>query len=255
MEKLKTQPNAFPESFPSLRLRVGLSFVVFVACFCVLQWQLQQARANKAKAEADVAVWTVQQELPSGEALSRKSFEKVWRPASSVDPDVVKSDLDSALEGMTLRSRLVPGAILLQRDLQEEQLQAHLATQVERGLRLYRLSDQSNPFGWSLKDGDSVDVFLETQGQVQLLVESVKVVREELTSFVRRKDRCGAGVQLALNIDALATVLAAEGKGDLRLALRNPDDTEPLSWVKVPKKSAPVKRRAQVTKSRIEHVR
>jgi Flp pilus assembly protein CpaB len=207
------------------------------------------------------AVLIVRGDVALGAALTDQNLGEVLVPSRYLDRRRILAQDKAKVLGVAVDEALQMGDGLLWSDLRDGSAHQRLAAKVPVGQRAYNLPPRTNPLGSMLQAGDRVDVLLERHQTSELVLERVLVlsVGGSLESSAPRPDKKGVasntGVTVSVAPDQAAALLAAEGKGALRLVLRNPaDEAERLPHLEaISPRSAVVK--ASNDAREIEHVR
>lgn len=237
---------------------------VAVAAFLIgmTGFYLYTARLEREARGGDpTAVLIVRSDVPRGSVVSDEHLAPVLVPSRYLDRRRVLAQDKSKVVGVVVERALQVGDGLLWTDLRDGNAHQSLAATVPVGQRAYNLPPRTNPLGNMLQAGDRVDVLLERHQTSELVLERVLVLMvgssfdppatgTEKKGFVK-----DTGVTVSVAPDQAALLLAAEGKGELRLVLRNPAD-EAQRLLHLEPTAEPVKagnRDAQTQE--IEHVR
>ena len=215
---------------------------------------------REARGGEPTAVLIVRGDVARGTPLADQHLGQVLIPSRYVDRRRILAQDRPKVLGVAVEQMLQVGDGLLWSDLRDGAAHQSLAATVPVGQRAYHLPPRTNPLGDMLQAGDRVDVLLERHQTTELVLEHVLVliVGSSFEPVEARPEKKGlardTGVTVSVTPDQAAALLAAEGKGALRLVLRNPaDEAERLPrFEAVP--ARPVLGKVDETRE-IEHVR
>lgn len=198
-------------------------------------------------------------DVAPGQELAQGDVAEVLVPERHLDARRVPARDKGKVLGVAVENQLRIGDGLLWSDLRDGSAHQSLAAIVPRGQRAYSLPAKANPLGDLLQAGDRVDVLLERGGASELVLERVAVlvvgsslVKEEADSSkrTRQKER---GVIVSIAPEEAGVLLAAEGRGDLKLVLRHAEDLGQRAVDRNPSTEPGALR--PVDRKEIEHVR
>lgn len=226
-----------------------------------------QTYARKVKEEASGGeprqVLVVTRDLKLGASLTKDCLGVVTIPSDYLDPRRILEKEKPHLIGVQINQSLRAGDGIVWSDISDGAAHKHLAALVSPGMRAYSIEGEANPLGGLLRVGDHVDVLLESRGEARLLLERVLVLA--VGGQMNRVDdgepvpMRASGVTLSVTSPQAEDLLLAERAGELRLALRNPDDlrkqTREEGQGDPEPGRAPVLKATRDSKKEIEHVR
>jgi len=176
------------------------------------------------------AVLIVRSDVPRGSVMSAEHLAPVLVPSRYLDRRRVLAQDKGKVVGVVVERPLQVGDGLLWSDLRDGTAHQSLAATVPVGQRAYNLPPRTNPLGNMLQAGDRVDVLLERHQTSELVLERVLVLMvgssfDLPSAGVEKKGIIkDTGVTVSVAPEQAGLLLAAEGKGELRLVLRNPAD-------------------------------
>jgi len=176
------------------------------------------------------SVVVVTRDLALGELISRAALDFRDLPERYVEERHIDAhDLERVVG--TRSSAAVPsGSALLWSDLDLSLERRSLSSLVRAGKRAFTLPERDVGFDGLLRPGDRVDVlFTQAASGTRTLLQSVLVltVGDELGDHAELHPlaaRRSGRVTLSVGLEQAELLAASEGRGTLRLALRNPQD-------------------------------
>ncbi|MCH2108318.1 MAG: Flp pilus assembly protein CpaB [Polyangiaceae bacterium] len=233
-----------------------LSLIAFLLSWGALEWRVERARL--AAEPILFSSLRLSHSVVPGEELSRDSFEIQELPiACAQDTEIKPEDLEEFL-GSRAKLSLAQGRAIFPSDWSREGQAPSLAELVPRGRRAYILKAPANPFQELVKAGDWVDILQKDSRQSSLLLQRVRVLavggatRQADPSWSTTRGRRGRqDVALDVDLEQSQALLAAEGRGMMRIVLRNQEDQALAEQ----KNEKPRPRRAKPLRREIEHVR
>lgn len=177
------------------------------------------------------SVVIVTRDLALGQVLSRASLDFRELPERYLEERHIEArDVERVL-GTRAVTAVASGCALLWSDLDVSVEKRTLAGLVRQGMRAYALPTDDIDFDGLLRPGDRVDVLLSrAELGTRTLLQSVLVLtvgpdlggdeRAEESARARQRSR----VTLSVSIEQAQLLAQSEGRGTLRLALRNPQD-------------------------------
>jgi pilus assembly protein CpaB len=205
----------------------------------VLLWSLAPQRLASGHTRTIVVAT---RDLPPSEPLARASLDFRELPESFVEDRHIGAEDVERLIGMHTNTAVAAGSSLLWTDLDATPPARTLAGLVQVGMRALTLPGRELGFDGLLRPGDRVDVLYTPRvpedgalddGETIALLENALVltVGRDLGMGVERGEDARAGqevsrgdVTLSVSPHVALRLAHAEGRGTLRLALRNPQD-------------------------------
>jgi len=178
---------------------------------------------------AATSVLVLTRDVPRGEVVAREALDYRELPERYVEErHIGEHDLERVV-GARAVSALTSGSTLLWSDLDTALDDGSLSALVRAGKRAFTLPDRDVGFDGQLRAGDRVDVlFTCAELGTRTLLQNVLVLAAggELGSAVGRvtEGREVGRVTLSVGLAEAQRLALSEGRGVLRLALRNPQD-------------------------------
>lgn len=234
------------------------------ATFCVgmIGFYLYTSRLERDVRGGDpTAVLILRGDVARGAVLTEQHVGEQLVPSRYLDRRRILAQDKAKVLGVTVEEALQVGDGLLWSDLRDGAAHQSLAATVPVGQRAYTLPARTNPLGDMLQAGDRVDVLLERHQTSELVLERVLVLSvgnrldPNATSPEKKRIVADTGVTVSVAPEQAAVLLAAEGKGALRLVLRNPaDEVERLRQAEAIS-TRPFAEKSGPDAQEIEHVR
>ncbi|MEI8039862.1 MAG: Flp pilus assembly protein CpaB [Verrucomicrobiota bacterium] len=201
-------------------------------------------RSNRQAPEEESWVVAAQRDLKEGDVLQVEALLKKVIPVSARPADAIVWSKRSLVVGQTLRKRVSANDYLLLPDIG---MSKSLASLVGEGEWAVPLSVGNTAIGRNVQPGDEVAVIAtfpadqtvttkDATQQAQKVTKTVTLVLfprvrvlESITSSGRGEG--GGDIILALPPQQAQTLIAAQGKAQLTVALRRPGDGSALSRV------------------------
>jgi pilus assembly protein CpaB len=179
---------------------------------------------------APSAVLVATRDLALGEVLTRAALDFRELPERYIEErHIVAVDLERVL-GTRVTGVVGAGAALLWTDLDVSQEGRTLSGLVQTGMRAFALPERDVSFDGLLRPGDRADVLFTRPGaDTVTLLQNLLVLTvgtdlgAEIDPSTRRVGQAGR-VTLSVSIEQAQRLAQCEGRGALRLALRNPQD-------------------------------
>lgn len=235
------------------RTALGALGVALLAALVLLPQLTRRARRLTEGTSRSVVVLT--RDLALGESISRAALDFRDLPERYLEERHIEAhDLEQVL-GARAAAAVPTGSVLLWSDLDLAAEGRTLAGLVRAGKRAFMLPSGDLGFTGLLRPGDRVDVlFTPANSDTVTLLQNVLVLTagsdlgvaaEGYDAHARAEDRVGATarrqaperVTLSVDLEQAQRLAASEGRGALRLALRNPLD---LTLVDAPPPTASV---------------
>jgi pilus assembly protein CpaB len=179
---------------------------------------------------APQAVVVSTRDLELGEVLSRASLDFRDLPERYIEErHIAAEDLERVI-GTRVTGAVRSGATLLWTDLDVAQEGRTLSGLVQSGMRAFTLPEGEVSFDGLLRPGDRADVlFTRADADTITLLQNVLVltVGSDLGADVEPSTAHSASsgrVTLSVTLEQAQRLAQSEGRGALRLALRNPQD-------------------------------
>lgn len=215
MEKKQTLVAAGAALFGALALHVYLD-----------RFELEAAGGRPQQ------VVMVTRDLALGETITEGAITLRKLPEQYVEERHVLANQLERVIGTRVTSQVASGATLLWSDLDVMQSSRTLSGLVRAGMRAFTLPGADVDFDGLLRPGDRVDVLLtrdQNGAETRTLLQNILVltVGSDLghtdSNEVAVHTRSGA-VTLSLSVEQAQLLAHSQGRGALRLALRNPQD-------------------------------
>jgi pilus assembly protein CpaB len=169
-------------------------------------------------------------DLALGEVISRAALDFRDLPERYVEERHIDArDLERVL-GTRVTAAVASGSSLLWSDLDASQEGRTLSGLVRAGMRAFTLPARDVSFDGLLRPGDRVDVlFTRPESGTLTLLQNVLALTvgsdlgDDAESSVQRAGAAGR-VTLSVSLEQAQLLAHSEGRGALRLALRNPQD-------------------------------
>lgn len=202
-----------------------VAFLVGVAGFEVYARDFERKVSGGGMTE----VLVLQRDLNPGEKLTEAALSTLDVPLRCDDGRRVPRSDRARVAGRPVTTALKAGQGLVWTDVGAGGEAERLAETVTAGKRAYTVSGRDGALGAELQPGDRVDVLLGGSGGGEVLVERVKVLRAgggegKPGAASKSRGSGGSGITLEVSPFEAKVLVAAEGRGPLRLVLRHPDD-------------------------------
>lgn len=211
-------------------LALALIFALLAAGSAYLYLSRLSTAGNRDQGMVVIA----SREIPARTSISRSMVREVKRPLACILPGAARSL--SQVVGRVAEERILPGEeVLFDRLARPGDGKSGLAYQIPDGLRAVSVGvDEVTAVGWNLTPGDRVDVLavldLPEAGSTSVTISNL-VVQDVLVLAVggaASSSSTGLGgkkgevktITLAVTPDEAKSLLMADVKGELRLALR-----------------------------------
>ncbi|MFT6987466.1 MAG: pilus assembly protein CpaB [Psychromonas sp.] len=176
-----------------------------------------------------VAAFTVNAELPTGAILDPKYIVSTVIPESLVTEGTITDR--KQLQEMVVKQRLFKGDILRQERLVKKGEGSSLASLIGKNMRAVsiRVNDVVGVAGFLLP-GNKVDVLSTHQtkdknASTEVILSNVKVLAiDQKASDDENKPQIVRAVTLELDLQQAELLMNARSRGDIQLALRNPNE-------------------------------
>ena len=188
----------------------------------------------EATGGAPQSVVLVARDLGLGEVITEGVLSLHDLPEQYVEERHIPASDMTRIIGTRATTAVRSGASLLWSDLDVMQSGRTLSSLVRSGMRAFSLPDGAVSFDGLLRPGDRVDVLFTTRADeegvaTRTLLQNVLVltVGADLGSAQRGEEEArhrGEGVTLSVTPSQAEELAASEGRGRLRLSLRNPED-------------------------------
>lgn len=175
----------------------------------------------------------VTRDLALGETITEGAITLRKLPEQYVEERHVLANQLERVIGTRVTSQVASGATLLWSDLDVMQSSRTLSGLIRAGMRAFTLPGGDVDFDGLLRPGDRVDVLFTKEqngSETRTLLQNILVltVGSDLghtdSNEVSTHFRSGGGVTLSLSVEQAQLLAHTQGKGTLRLALRNPQD-------------------------------
>lgn len=216
-----------------------LALGTLVAAALILLWLVGSGPQGASGPLRTIVVAT--RDIPPGEPIARASVDFRELPESYIEDRHITAEDVERLIGMHATTAIAGGSSLLWTDLDAAHPERTLAGLVPVGMRALTLPGTELAFAGLLRPGDRVDVLftprvpddgsLDEQPTVALLENALVLsVEGDLGSdrarqtITRAEEPARGDVSLSVSPQAALRIAHAEGRGTIRLALRNPHD-------------------------------
>ncbi|MDB4977546.1 MAG: Flp pilus assembly protein RcpC/CpaB [Myxococcaceae bacterium] len=175
------------------------------------------------------AVLVATRDLAAGEVLTRAALDYRDLPERYLEDRHIDGEELERLLGSRVRTAVSSGACLLWTDLALSRDPRTLAGLVQTGMRAFALPEHGLSFDGLLRPGDRVDVLFTRDDVSTTLLQNVLVLTigtdlgNEIEPTRSSHDPSGR-VTLSVALEQAQLLARSEGRGALRLALRNPQD-------------------------------
>ena len=191
----------------------------------------------KNLSEGQVAVFTVNTELPTGTILDPKYITASVMPENLVPAGAITDK--SQLQDMIVKQKLFKGDIIKAQRLVKKGEGSSLASLIGKNKRAVsiRVNDVVGVAGFLLP-GNKVDVLstYKTNGKrvvTDVILSNVKILAiDQRASNDENKPQLVRAVTLEMSLAQAEILMSARNKGSIQLALRNPNDqTETIDYL------------------------
>ena len=218
----------------TLFVMLSLIFGV-VAVYLAQSWLVKNSSTPAPQMSNSIV--TMATDVAMGTILERKHLSRTQFPEDLI-PDGAITDLEYA-QGMVVKQRLYQGEILRDERIIKKGEGSTLASLITPNMRAItiRVNDVVGVAGFLLP-GNRVDVLnlykKAKKLRTDIVLSNIKILAiDQRASHDENKPTLERAVTLEVDFVQAEILLLAKGRGSLQLALRNPNDQNPVRLIKV----------------------